>query len=158
MTSEDLEEALLQAARAARDERLNLGLEYTSEWPMRGRLAIQLARQAEIIKLERQHIHVDIEYGQETPPDVHKIPGDARIDLIVHRRGTQSSNLLAVELKIDNAKATKVNSVDNDKLLKLTTKCGFRTGIWIRLPRTRAGHPGRYAVYRRHEKVSLYDL
>ncbi len=158
MTTEQIKDALLRAAREAAKEHPMIGLDRRSEWTMRGRLAIQLARQREVIALEKQEIHVDVEYGQESVHELKKVPGDKRIDLIVHERGVQTSNLLAVELKVDDAKARKVDVKDDEKLIALTTECAFRLGIWLRLPRTLEGHPGRYAIYKDGKHGDLCDL
>jgi hypothetical protein len=158
MDDEYLIEAFLEASRASRDECPMLGLDRITEWPLRGRLAIQLARQSPMLELEKQRIHIDIEYGQVSSHEIHKVPGDCRVDLIVHERGSQKSNRLAAELKVKDARARKIDSDDDRKLRKLTTTCKFQVGIWIRLPQTSSGHRGRFAIYKNGKPSQLHDL
>ena len=158
MTAEEAKEAFLRAAREARHESPMIGKDTLDEWTLRGRIAIQLARRKDVEKLEDKGIHVDIEYGHVSVHEVRKIPGAGRVDLIIHRRGSMAQNLLGVELKVADARARKVDSKDASKLIELTKDCAFQIGIWLRLPKTKQGHPGRYAVCRNGTLEDLQDL
>jgi len=161
MNDDQLLKLFLQSAREAMAERPQIGVRHRHEWATVGRLGIWLARKPQIVELEKKGIFLDIEYGQMSSEDMKSTgDGDVRIDMILHRRGTNEDNLLACEVKMSPRKARKVDGKDDGKLRALTTKrFGYRLGIWIRFPRNSEDrHTGRYAIYRNGEPEGLLDL
>jgi hypothetical protein len=152
--------AFLLAARQADAERPRIGVTNAHEWATTGRLAMRLSRLPEITALEKEGIFLDIEYGQMSAGEMKNIgDGDVRIDMILHRRGTNDANLLAVEVKMSPAKPRKVDDKDDHKLKMLTTKFKYKNGVWIRFPRSEADrNKGWYALYRGGERSDLQSL
>ena len=148
MTPESIVEAVLKAARQARDEEPRIGIANSHEWATVGRIAVWLGRQPEILALEQQGIFVDTEYGQMNVAEIKNINGrDVRIDMLVHRRGLHDANMVACEVKMSNAKSRCIEKCDRIKLEKLTTEYGYQLGLWISLPRQQgARNRGRYVI------------
>ena len=161
LNNELLLDLFLQSAREAMAERPQIGVTNRHEWATVGRMGVWLGRKPEILGLEKQGIFLDIEYGQMISDDMKSTgDGDVRIDMILHRRGTNDANLLACEVKMSPAKARKVDRKDDAKLRVLTTeKFGYGLCIWIRLPRCFTDrHTGRYAIYSNGRAGPLLDL
>ena len=83
--------------------------------------------------------HVDVEYnldGNHTK----RLAGDAvRPDIIVHRRGNNASNILAMELKkgpVDPGDECR----DHVKLRGYREELGYHFAVWVELPVGRIGN------------------
>lgn len=160
MSPDQLLEMFLSAARKARDEEPRIGIANSHEWATVGRIAVWLGRETKIVELEQQGIFVDTEYGQMNNAEMKHLNGrDARIDMLVHRRGLQTTNLLACEVKMSNSKPSCIEANDRAKLEKLTLDFGYHLGLWISLPRSGvARNKGRYAIVKAGKSGLPRDL
>jgi replicative DNA helicase len=61
MTPDEIVQAILQAARQARDEEPRIGIANSHEWATVGRISVWLGRHPGIRALEQRGIFVDIE-------------------------------------------------------------------------------------------------
>lgn len=154
LSIDQLVESLLEAARAAQKEKPRVGVRYAHEWAMVSRVAIHWARQPEIVKLEEKGIYVDVDYGQQGRESLKRLGGKrVRIDLILHRRGTRSRNLLACEFKMRSSTPRKVDTKDERKLKALIEELHYKRCIWIAFAK-RIGdrNAGCYTIFKATKK------
>lgn len=134
MDRTELEERLEAGLRRLMDQDTAL-LEYDAgERGVAARLACHLA------PFFPDH-HVDVEYNRHGlgPKSVTLPPecggGGAHLivpDIVVHRRGSDDSNLLAVELKKETN--TTPRECDRAKLLAMKAEFGYEHGVVLELP------------------------
>jgi hypothetical protein len=134
MTNDELNEKMREALRALVSEDGELLERNASERSIGARLA------AKLTSLFPEY-HVDVEYDRHgldsksvDLPSVCRGGGRRRIipDIVIHRRGHDEENLLAIEIKKETNRESR--SCDRAKLEAMKRELGYFAGVLIELP------------------------
>lgn len=155
--SERLKDAALVSARQYLEEHRRTGAA-VRELAAAGRLLVHLSRQPLVLRLEQDRILAEAEYASVGLTRQNKsviFPNHAeaycvRPDIVVHKRGDDGPNCLALEIKLGSwtRKPRGVSSHDCDKLKALTdpSQYNYSVGLWFALPINSTGR-GHYVEF-----------
>lgn len=137
MDEEQIRTIILESLQAVANERPAFAVQFARENAVAARLFFHLGNRPEFAML-----NVDSEYdraGLENDPKTRPNGGEIRPDIIVHNRGNNDANLLAIEVKFRAARTRRTNDDgmegDRDKLRDIERQYRYAFRVLVKLPR-----------------------